>query len=84
MYQYTSNIVWGFVGTVLALAPVIMAFRECGRRGKIFLVVIVIISFILPPVFKGRTVPALCFAGRLILGIACLFYLKLSSLRQDL
>jgi len=54
----------------------IFAFITAEIRGKIILVVIMALLFILPYLFPFSAVVWACFVGKVIFGIACFLYIR--------
>jgi hypothetical protein len=53
-----------------------MAFSEAEDRGRIIILSVLALSFILPALFSSHTLDFVCMIGRLVLGMVCFVYWK--------
>jgi len=53
-----------------------MAFMEAQLKGRIFLVLIMSLSFLLPRFFPSTTMTILGLVSRVMTAVGCLIYLK--------
>ena len=62
--------------TVFTIVVAVLAFLEAQDKGRVFLIVSMSLSFLLPQIFPSRTMTILCFVSRIMIAIGCLIYLK--------
>jgi hypothetical protein len=70
------QIPYGLIGQGIALVLSILAFNEAGDRGKILLVALWALSFMLPLSFPSLIMGQIGPFLRLAIGIGCFVYLK--------
>jgi len=62
--------------TVFTIVVAVLAFLEAQVKGRIFLIVSVSLTFLLPRIFPSITMTILCFVSRIMIAVGCLIYLK--------
>jgi energy-coupling factor transporter transmembrane protein EcfT len=62
------------IGLVIALAFMVMAFRESGLAGRIVIAGVLLMSFVLPAVFPSMALSVICKIGRLLFGAGCFIF----------
>jgi len=53
-----------------------LAFSEAEDRGRIIILSVAVLSFILPALFSSHTLDFVCMIGRLVFGMGCYIYWK--------
>lgn len=64
------------IGDILALLLTILAFIEATKKGRIFILTYLALSFALPVIFHSTLISNVCFFARIGLGIGCYIYLR--------
>ena len=64
------------IGLGIALICIGMAFAEAEARGRILLVSLLVLSFLLPALITSSGLDLVCRIGRLVLGMICFIYWK--------
>jgi hypothetical protein len=67
---------YGAIGTGLAIILIIMAFFRAGSTGRIIILALVSLTFLLPTLLSSMAVGLICYVGRILIGIGCYIYLK--------
>jgi hypothetical protein len=62
--------------TVFTIVVAVMAFLEAQDKGRVFLIVSMSLTFLLPRIFPSITMTILCFVSRIMIAVGCLIYLK--------
>jgi hypothetical protein len=70
------SIPYAMIGEVIALVLFIMAFIEAETRGRIFLVSIFVMLFLLPWLFPSSIASLLCLVAKLAVGMGCYIFLR--------
>jgi hypothetical protein len=73
------QIPYAAIGLVIAIAFMVMAFRESGLKGRIVIAGFLIISFILPAIFPSMVISVICSVGRLLFGAGCFIFWRYRS-----
>ena len=70
------QIPYGSIGLGIALICIGLAFSEAEYRGRIIILSVAVLSFILPALFSSRALDFVCMIGRLVFGMGCYIYWK--------
>jgi hypothetical protein len=70
------QIPYGAIGLVVALVFMALAFQEAEAGGRVVILAVLILSFLLPALFSSRTLELVCRIGRLLFGAGCYIYWK--------
>ena len=70
------QIPYGSIGLGIALICIGLAFYEAEATGRIVILSVLALSFILPALFSSNTLDFVCMIGRLVLGMVCFVYWK--------
>jgi hypothetical protein len=73
------GIPYGAIGEGVAFILIVYAFVESDTKGRIFLAVSYVLTFLLPSVFPSRILSLIGFLARLLIGAGCFIYLKYQS-----
>jgi hypothetical protein len=64
------------IANVIAIVLIARAFFEAAATGRIIILALFALSFIVPRVWPGIPVSLICFVVRVCLAIGCYIYLK--------
>ena len=64
------------IGLLVAIVLMVLAFLESALKGRIVIVVVLVISFILPIVFPSSIISVICSVGRLLFAVGCFIFLR--------
>jgi len=70
------QIPYGTIGLGIALIFMGMAFSEADPTGRIVILSVLVLSFLLPALFSSRLLEVVCRIGRLFFGAGCYIYWK--------
>jgi hypothetical protein len=62
--------------TIVTVVIAAIAFLDAQIKGRVFLIVSMSLTFLLPQIFPSRTMTIFCFVGRIMIALGCLVYLK--------
>lgn len=74
--MFIPQIPYGAIGTGLAIILIVLAFLRAGNTGRIIILALVSLTFLLPALFSSMAVGLICSVGRILIGIGCYIYLK--------
>ncbi|MCX6575566.1 MAG: hypothetical protein NTV82_04125 [Candidatus Aminicenantes bacterium] len=64
------------IGNVLSVVLAVWAVYEADGPGRLIIIALLVLTFLIPALWSASLVSLICFIGRLILGIGCFIYLK--------
>ena len=70
---------YALFGDLVALALTALAFYWAESKGRIFLIVIVSLTYTLPRLFSFGALALICLLARYSIGICCYIYLKVKG-----
>jgi hypothetical protein len=70
------QIPYQLIGEIIALTLFILAFIEAEIKGRIFLVSVFVLLFLLPWLFPSRIMSLLSLITKLAVGMGCYIFLK--------
>lgn len=70
------GIPYGSIGTGVAIILIALAIYEAEIKGRIIILVLALLTFLLPVLFRTAVLNLICYIARLLLGIGCYIYLK--------
>jgi len=70
------RIPYALIGECIAVILFTLAFIEAEVRGRIFLVSIFVLLFLLPRLFPSSIMSLLCLVAKLAVGMGCYIFLK--------
>jgi hypothetical protein len=73
------GIPYALIGDLIALALIALAFYWAESEGRIFLIVIVSLTYLLPRLFPSGALSLICLIARYLIGICCYIYLKFTG-----
>jgi hypothetical protein len=62
------------IGLGIAVIFMVLAFLESEATGRIIIVAVFFVSFLLPTVFPSSTMTVICSVGRLLFGAGCFIF----------
>jgi ABC-type glycerol-3-phosphate transport system permease component len=64
------------IGNVLSVVLAGWAVYEANAGGRLIILALLVLTFLIPALWSSSPVNLICFTGRIILGIGCFIYLK--------
>jgi len=64
------------IGTGVALILIALAVYEAESNGRIIILALALITFLLPFLFPSRILNLICYIARMLLGICCYIFLR--------
>jgi len=74
--MFVPQIPYAAIGEGIAIILIVYAFIESDTKGRIFLAVSYLLTFLLPSIFPSRILSVIGSLARLIIGAGCFIYLK--------
>ena len=68
------QIPYGVIGLGIALTFIGLAFSEAEATGRVVILSVVVLSFVLPAIFPSYALSVICRVGRMIFGAFCFVY----------
>ena len=73
------GIPYDLIGTGIAIILIALAIYEADIKGRIIILALTLLTFLLPALFRSAVLNLICYITRLLLGIVCYIYLKWQS-----
>jgi hypothetical protein len=70
------QIPYGNIGTIVAIVLIVLAFFHADINGRIIILSLSGLTFLLPRLFPSPTLHVICWAARLFIGMGSYIYLK--------
>jgi hypothetical protein len=67
------------IGNILAIVGAGAAFFEAETKGRIFILTLMALTFIIPKIWASLLISSICFVLRMVLAIGCYVYVKYQS-----
>jgi len=64
------------IGTGVALVLMAMAFHEAENRGRVIILSLAVLTFLLPALFPSSAIWLIFFIARILIGLGCYLYLR--------
>lgn len=64
------------IGTIVAIVLIVLAFYHADIKGRIIILSLSSLTFVLPRLFPSPTLHVVCWAARLFIGMGSYIYLK--------
>jgi hypothetical protein len=64
------------IGNVASVVLAVWAAYEAEGSGRLVIVALLVLTFLIPAFWSATLVSLICFVGRIVLGIGCFIYLK--------
>jgi hypothetical protein len=70
---------YGLIGNLLAVWLAVTAFLQAGPKGRITIVGLMAVTFIVPEFVPGPTAAIICFVARIVIAIGCYLFIRVSN-----
>lgn len=70
------GIPYDLIGTGIAIILIALAIYEADIKGRIIILALTLLTFLLPALLRKAVLNLICFIARLLIGIGCYIYLK--------